>query len=226
MHIHLLQHGPDYSPARLTDWLTSMGHSYTVFHLYDGELPPCPGDCDALIVLDGPEALFNAPPAWYKAEDKLINRLLDSQKPLLGIGLGAHYIADALGAISALGIYPETGWHEVSLADASPFALPETFAAFMWHRYVFSLPDGALPLGGSAAAPLQGFSWDGGRVMGLLCHLEASQASVKQLMANQPVPEGRDDYIQTDADIFAEPKRFDRLAPLLDRLLSQWLGHT
>lgn len=225
MHIHLLQHGPDYGPARLTDWLTSMGHSHTVFHLYDGELPPRPGDCDALIVLDGPEALLDAPPAWYKAEDKLINRLIDSQKPLLGIGLGAHYIADALGAISALGIYPETGWHKVSLADESPFELPETFDAFMWHRYVFSLPDGALPLGGSAAAPLQGFSWDGGRVMGLLCHLEASQAGVKQLIGSQPVPEGRGDYTQADVDIFAEPKRFDRLAPLLDRVLSQWLGH-
>ncbi|NYS60526.1 type 1 glutamine amidotransferase [Vreelandella salicampi] len=225
MHIHLLQHGPDYGPARLTDWLASMGHSYTVFHLYDGELPPRPGDCDALIVLDGPEALLDAPPTWYKAEDKLINRLLDSQKPLLGIGLGAHYIADALGAISALGIYPETGWHTVSLADESPFELPDTFDAFMWHRYVFSLPDGALPLGGSAAAPLQGFSWDGGRVMGLLCHLEASQAGVKQLIDTQQVPEGRDDYTQADADIFAEPKRFDRLAPLLDRVLSQWLGH-
>ncbi|MYL25032.1 type 1 glutamine amidotransferase [Halomonas alkaliantarctica] len=225
MHIHLLQHGPDHGPARLTDWLTSMGHSHTVFHLYDGELPPRPGDCDALIVLDGPEALLNAPPSWHKAEEKLITRLLDSHKPLMGIGLGAHYIAEALGAISAPGTYPEAGWHSVSLADDSPFALPETFDAFMWHRYVFSLPDEALPLGGSAAAPVQGFAWDAGRVVGLLCHLEASHASVKQLMAGQPVPEGRDDYLQSEAAIFAQPKRFDHLAPLLDRLLSQWLGH-
>jgi len=72
MHIHLLQHGPDHGPARLTDWLTSMGHSYTVFHLYAGELTPRPNESDALIVLDGPETLLSQPPAWFKAEDKLV----------------------------------------------------------------------------------------------------------------------------------------------------------
>lgn len=226
MHIHLLQHGPAHCPARITDWLTSMGHSFTVFHLYDGELAPRPSDCDALIVLDGPETLLKEPPAWYKAEDKLIQRLVDSQKPLLGIGLGAHYIAIALGAISAPGTYPETGWHKITLADDSPFDLPEQFDAFMWHRQVFSLPDYALPLGGSQAAPLQGFAWDAGRVVGLLCHLEVTQSSTAGLMEHPPTPPGRNDYMQDDEEIFAAPKRFTHLAPLLDRVLTQWLRST
>jgi len=203
MHIHLLQHGPAHCPARITDWLTSMGHSFTVFHLYDGELAPRPSDCDALIVLDGPETLLKEPPAWYKAEDKLIQRLVDSQKPLLGIGLGAHYIAIALGAISAPGTYPETGWHKITLADDSPFDLPEQFDAFM-----------------------QGFAWDAGRVVGLLCHLEVTQSSTAGLMEHPPTPPGRSDYMQDDEEIFAAPKRFTHLAPLLDRVLTQWLRST
>lgn len=223
MHIHLLQHSADHGPARITDWLASMGHSFTIFHLYDGELTPRPGDCDALIVLDGPEALLSEPPAWYKAEDKFIQRLLDSQKPVLGIGLGAHYIASALGAINAPGTYPETGWHTVTLANDSPFDLPEHFEAFMWHRQVFSLPEYALPLGGSPASPLQGFAWDACRVMGLLCHLEVTSSSATAMMKHLPVPPGRADYRQNDDDIFAIPTRFVHLAPLLDRLLSQWL---
>ncbi|MGP9765094.1 type 1 glutamine amidotransferase [Halomonas sp. AOP13-D3-9] len=226
MHIHLLQHGPDHGPARLTDWLTSMGHSYTVFHLYAGELTPRPSESDALIVLDGPEALLSQSAGWFKAEEKLINRYLDGQKPLLGIGVGAHWIAQALGSVVAPGTYTETGWHTVTLAPESALDLPETFTAFMWHRYVFSLPDDAFPLGGSEAAPLQGFAWDRGRVIGLLCHLEATAASVKQLLGTAEWPNASPAaarYIQDDAQILEAPNRFINLAPLLDRVMTQWL---
>ena len=82
MHLHLLKHHPDLGPARIGDWLASMGHSFTVFHLYDGELVPRPGDCDALIILDDLEDRDQAP--WLKAERKLIDQMLDGHKPLLG----------------------------------------------------------------------------------------------------------------------------------------------
>lgn len=223
MHVHLLQHSPDHGPARLADWLSSMGHSYTVFYLDDGELAPHSGDSDALIVLDGDEALLTRPPAWQREERKLIERYLDGQKPLLGIGLGAHLIAEALDATVAPGTYPETGFHTITLADSTSFDLPEQFAAFMWHRTVFSLPDGATPLGGSVAAPLQGFAWDAGRVVGLLCHLEATRESVATLLESQAPPAGHDDYLQPAEEMLATPGHFDQLAPLLDRLLSQWL---
>lgn len=224
MHVHLLQHAPAHAPARLTDWLTSMGHSHTTFHLYANELPPRPGDCDALILLGGPESLLDTPPVWQRAEDKLIRRLLDSDKPVLGIGLGAHVIARALGAVSAPGTFPETGWHQVRLSPQSPFALPERFDAFMWHRRVFSLPDEAQPLGASAAAPIQGFGWDAGRVVGLLFHLEVSRQSAEQLMHASQTPPGRGDYCQPVEQILADSDRFGRLPALLDRLLNQWLA--
>ncbi|WP_447554050.1 type 1 glutamine amidotransferase [Vreelandella sp. EE22] len=227
MHIHLLQHGPDHGPARLTDWLESMGHSYTVFHLYDGELTPRPGECDALIVLDGPEAMALTPPAWFKAEKKLLNRYLDGQRPVLGIGLGALWIAQALDAVVAPGTYPETGWHTVTMAPESPFDLPERFEAFMWHRFVFSLPDYALPLGGSEAAPLQGFAWDAGRVVGLLCHFEVTAQSVAGLFAHAPAKlntPAANRFLQSPEAVLEKPGRFHELAPLLDRLLLQWLA--
>ncbi|MCP1314331.1 type 1 glutamine amidotransferase [Halomonas sp. 707D7] len=227
MHIHLLQHGPDHGPARLTDWLDSMGHSYTIFHLFDGELTPRPGECDALILLDGPEAFVQEPPPWARAEKKLINRYLDGQRPILGVGLGALWIAEALEAVIAPGTYPETGWHAVTLAPESPFDLPERFEALMWHRYVFSLPDDALPLGGSDAAPLQGFAWDAGRVVGLLCHLEATAESAAGLFAHPPAlpasPAARR-YVQETSAILTPPGRFHALAPLLDRVMTQWLA--
>ncbi len=228
MHLHLLQHNPHQGPARLADWLTSMGHSHTVFHLDSGETPPRLADCDALVVLDGPLGpLDESPQPWLKRERKLIARALDSRKPLLGIGFGARLIAQELGAVVARGTQAETGWHRVTLAPESPLDLPETFDAFMWHREVFSLPEDALPLGGSEASPLQGFSWDRGRVVGLLCHLEATPESVAALVDQDQGPEGDTEspHAQPREEILADPQRFVRLAPLLDRLLTQWLRH-
>lgn len=228
MHVHLLQHSPHQGPGRIADWLASMGHSFTVFHLDAGELPPRLADGNALIVLDGPEGRLDAGTCpWLKAERKLIAQALDGRKPLLGIGYGARRIAEELGAIVARGTVAETGWHEVTLAPLSPVDLPETFEAFMWHREVFALPDYALALGRSEASPLQGFSWDDGRVVALLCHLEATAESVTALLDHQTPPEGSEtsSHAQAPAAMLDDPKRFDRLAPLLDRLLSQWLRH-
>jgi GMP synthase-like glutamine amidotransferase len=226
MHVHLLQHSPHQGPARIADWLASMGHSHTVFHLDAGELPPRLADGDALIVLDGPEGrLEEGQCPWLRGERKLIHQALDANKPLLGIGFGARLIAEALGAVVARGTFAETGWHPVTLAAESGLDLPERFDAFMWHREVFSLPEEAVALGGSEASPLQGFAWDGGRVLGLLCHLEATAESVEALLAQVAPPEGSDasPHAQDGAAMLADPRRFDRLAPLLDRLLSQWL---
>ncbi|WP_416139022.1 type 1 glutamine amidotransferase [Halomonas sp. HK25] len=226
MHLHLLQHSHHQGPARLADWLSSMGHSHTVFHLDAGETPPRLADCDALVVLDGPLGpLDEASQPWLKRERKLVERALDSRKPLLGIGLGARLIAEHLGAVTARGTHAEIGWHRVTLAPESPLDLPERFDAFMWHREVFALPEDALPLGGSEASPLLGFSWDAGRVVGLLCHLEVTRESVEALLANGTLPDGseRSPHTQSRETMLADPQRFVRLAPLLDRLLSQWL---
>jgi len=226
MHLHLLQHSPHQGPARLADWLTSMGHSHTVFHLDAGELPPRLADCDALVLLDGPTGpLDPAGQPWLKRERRLVERALDSHKPLLGIGYGGRLIAEALGAVVARGRRSEVGWHRITRDPASPLDLPEQFDAFMWHREVFALPDDAVALGGSETSPVQGFSWDGSRVIGLLCHLEATPESVAALLEQGPPPEGHlgNPHPQTERDMLADPQRFVQLAPLLDRLLSQWL---
>lgn len=204
-----------------------MGHSHTIFHLDEGELPPRLADGDALIVLDGPEgSVDNDRAPWLKGERKLVNRALDGNKPLLGIGFGARLIAEALGAAVGRGTMAETGWHRVDLAPLSLVDLPDTFEAFMWHREVFALPDYALALGRSEASPLQGFTWDDGRVVALLCHLEATAASVTALLDHQPPPAGSETspHAQSRAAMLDDPRRFDRLAPLLDRVLSQWLA--
>ncbi|MBD3898462.1 type 1 glutamine amidotransferase [Halomonas sp. ML-15] len=224
MHIYFLHHADHLGPARLADWLTGMGHSYNGCLLHRGEAPPRLEDCDALIVLDAP--LDVAPDAdWLSRERKLIRRALKSGKPLLGIGFGAGLIAEELGAIVSPGTYPERGFHRITLAADSPFDLPEQFEAFMCHRDIFGLPEGALPLGASDASPVQGFSWDGGRVVALQCHLEATDQSARARLQEPPaaLAAASQCFVQSHDEILADPRRFDQLASLLDRVLLSWL---
>tara|TARA_B100000700_G_scaffold81744_1_gene91979 strand:+ start:27231 stop:27938 length:708 start_codon:yes stop_codon:yes gene_type:complete len=230
MHIYFLQHAAGLSPARFADWLDSMGHSHNRCHLYAGEAPPRLADCDALVLLDGDLAIDDtATHPWLAREKKLLARALKSGKPVLGVGMGARLIAEGLGAIVSRGTYPALGWQRIELAPESPFDLPETFEAFSWQRDIFGLPDGALPLGGSEASPLQGFAWDRGRVVALQCHLEATDTSISALFehlaartqAGASPLEGR--YVQAAETILADTRRVDHQAALLDRLMVQWL---
>ncbi|WP_043528472.1 type 1 glutamine amidotransferase [Litchfieldella xinjiangensis] len=228
MHIYFLQHDPDMGPARLADWLLAAGHSHNTCHLYAGEVPPRLDDCDGLILLDGPMRVTDeSRHPWLKREKKVVTRALRSGKPVLGIGLGAQLLADGLGAIVSRGTFPEVGWHAITMAPESPFDLPEQFEALLWHHDIFGLPEGALPLGSSPASPLQGFAWDAGRVVGLQCHLEATVASATALLEHTPAhfeAQGEDTrYVQTREAILDDPRRFDRQASLLDRILLQWL---
>lgn len=230
MHIYFLQHAESLGPARFADWLDSMGHSHNRCHLYAGEAPPRLEDCDALVLLDGDLAVDDTETyPWLAREKKLLSRALKSGKPVLGVGLGARLIAEGLGAIVSRGTTPALGWQRIALAPESPFDLPETFAAFSWHRDIFGLPDGALPLGGSEASPLQGFAWDRGRVVALQCHLEATDTSISALVAHleaqtragaRPL-EGP--HVQAPEAILADTRRVDHQAALLDRLMVQWL---
>ncbi|WP_148252625.1 type 1 glutamine amidotransferase [Aidingimonas lacisalsi] len=224
MHIYFLEHTDAIGPARLADWLIGMGHSHNSCHLHRDEALPRLADCDGLIVLDAPmEASDGPPPGWVKRERKLIARTLKSGKPLLGIGHGARLIATELGAIASPGTHAEIGWHTIERAPDSPFDLPEHFDAFLWQNQVFGLPDGALPLGSTTTCPVQGFSWDHGRVVAMQCHLEATQGSAQALLGITPASIADRTLASVGTEVTDDPKRFDHQASLLDRVLCQWL---
>ncbi|WP_027349502.1 type 1 glutamine amidotransferase [Halotalea alkalilenta] len=227
MHVYFLQHHPDYGPARISDWLTGMGHSYNICRLYHDEMPPKLADFDALVVLDGPDsALDEAPYPNIKRERKLIERTLASAKPLMGIGYGGCLIAQSLGAIVSPGTFAELGWHGVVRAPACRLPLPERFDAFHWHREIFGLPQEAHPVGSTTASPIQGFSWDDERVIALLFHLEATATSAQAIAEVALECVGGDEpggFIQSRGEMFEATRRFDRLAPMLDRVMMAWL---
>ena len=62
-------------------------------------------------------------------------------------------------------------------------------------------------------------------MVGLACHLHHHQESLTAFLETMPLPQGADASPRTQSPetILAEARRLDTLAPLLDRLLSQWL---
>ncbi len=243
MHLYFIHQGliPDAAPhsatdalprsqgwqdsVRLSDWLVGMGHSYNTSFPLDGETLPGIDDFQALVILDGPQPLSGAESAQsqpLRLQRKLIRRALNSNRPVLGIGLGARLIAEQLGAIVSPAVVPQRRWATLTRSDECPVGLPAEFETLLWHEEICGLPEDCELLASGEHTPIAGFSWDAGRVLALNFHPHLDAGATRDRLRHHPAPnEGRG--VQSEDTLLEDPKRFDRQAALLDRLLVDWL---
>ena len=169
------------------------------------ERRPCPtkiSDMDGLIVMGGPMGIADDEQyPWLAAEKAFIKQMIDQNKPVLGICLGAQLIADVLGAKvgpvrRSLGEggkneHKEIGFYEcrasVPLAlndrDGRSTFFPEQFVPFHWHGDTFGIPEGAVRLASSEATENQAFLYKT-NVLALQFHLETTEESLLTLYEN------------------------------------------
>ncbi len=177
-----LKHVPFEGPGAFATYLYARGVTLERYLVPTDGLPKDAGDL--LLVMGGPMSVNGHDP-WIARETAFIRTAIEAGLPVLGICLGSQFMAKALGAAVRPGHAPEFGMTPVTLTEEGrqdPIfgEFPESFPVFEWHGEIFDLPADAVPLAGSAVAPLQAFRY-GPRAYGLLFHLEMDEPGIVAL---------------------------------------------
>jgi GMP synthase-like glutamine amidotransferase len=226
MEIIALQHVPFEGPARLADWCQERSHNLRCLPVYSGLQLPDPDSFDWLWILGGPMSVHDERMhPWLAPEKRFLRRLLATDRPMLGICLGAQLISQCMGGEVRGNPQREIGWFPLRLDDAQGLplrSLPGSFTAMHWHGETFSLPPGCLRLAHSEACANQGFVNPDATLAGLQCHLEWDRPTAEALFehAADDLRPGR--FVQSREQILAgfeaTDGRAELLFPLLDEL--------
>jgi len=137
-------------------------------------------DADILIVLGGPVSINDIVRFPYLIDElQLVEYRLESNLPVLGIGLGAQIMARALGASVFPMAEKELGWKPLQLQQRGSLVEPlRDKHVLHWHRDAFSLPSGATLLASTAACEVQAFSYQ--QSLGLQFHAELDMKKIEQ----------------------------------------------
>lgn len=188
MRIHYLQHVAFEGPAAIADWAQARGHPLTGTRLDRNEALPAVADFDWLVVMGGPMGLADRDRyPWMDAELALIGEAVATGRRVLGVCLGAQFVAAVLGARVYPAARKEIGWFPVRSVPATRSGafcgFPEEFTPLHWHGDTFELPPGAIHLARGPDTVNQAFQL-GRRVLGLQFHLEVTPASVEELVSH------------------------------------------
>jgi len=193
MNIHILQHESFESPAAIEHWIKKCGYTatYTRFYSYD-KLPEDIHFIDLLIVLGGPQSPLTTkdecPYFDGKTEIAFIKKIIDANKKVLGICLGAQLIGEALGAKVEHSPNREIGKYEIQLTDAGkndPLTslLPNSFEVGHWHGDMPGLTAESEVLATSAGCPRQIVHYMPA-VYGFQCHFEFTTVAIAGMIEN------------------------------------------
>jgi GMP synthase (glutamine-hydrolysing) len=181
MKVHWLQHVPFEGLGCIASWLAENRHNVSCTQFWNDDTLPAAGEIDGLIVMGGPMGVYDeAVYPWLAEEKAFIKQIIEQNKPMLGICLGAQLIAEVLGAKVWKNDQREIGFFSV-IGDE--FFFPAKFTAFHWHGDTFSIPEGAVHLASSEACGNQAFVYKN-NVLALQFHLEITEDSLRELCEN------------------------------------------
>lgn len=209
MKIHYLQHVEFEDPGYILQWVENRGDQLTSTRFFENDALPEAGDIDWLIIMGGPMSVHDDHIyPWMRKEKDFIRDVINRDKPVLGICLGAQLIAEVLGATIYRNGEKEIGWfpiHKLPMNDETGVLtlMPKRMKAFHWHGETFDLPDGAQHLVRSDACPNQAFM-SNDKVLGLQFHLEITESGVKRLVENCSEEITTGPYIQNSRSMLSE----------------------
>ena len=123
--------------------------NYKVLHPYLGSRFPAVRSYDAFLIGGTPISAYEFQRhSFLRREWRYLKKILQSNKPLLGICFGGQFLARQLGATVCKNPVMEIGGYEVELTshgrnDPLLNGLPRRFPVFHWHGDTFDIPDRA-----------------------------------------------------------------------------------
>jgi GMP synthase (glutamine-hydrolysing) len=149
---------------------------------------------DLVIILGGPIGVYECE-AYPFITDEIaaIAARIETNKPMLGICLGAQLMASALGARVAPGPQKEIGWAPLTLTEAgsaSVLAPLGTSPVLHWHGDNCALPAGCERLAATPHCPVQAFARTPAQ-LALQFHLETEPARFESWLVGHTVELGK-----------------------------------
>ncbi|MCW5559424.1 MAG: gamma-glutamyl-gamma-aminobutyrate hydrolase family protein [Verrucomicrobiae bacterium] len=228
MRVHILQHVPFEGLGSISSWLQSQNATVSATRFFESPSLPELRDFDVLVALGGPMSVNdeNELP-WLREEKRLVRESIQSEKPVLGICLGAQLMASSLGSRVCPGASKEIGWFPVFACGQRPgtFHFPERTEVFHWHGETFDLPAGAVHLARSEACLHQAFQV-GSRAIGLQFHLETTPESAEAILTHcrhELVPAT---YVQSEGQLRSvQPGKYAGINKLMEGVLTYLTRH-
>ena len=181
------------APAAIEKWLQNNGHQIEYTKIYNGDtFPGVVDDIDFLFVMGGPQSpattVEECPYFDVKKEISFIKKIIDAEKPVVGVCLGAQLIGESLGAKFEHSPSREIGVFGLTLTDAgkkdSIFSkFPEKFMVGHWHGDMPGLTEDSEVLAYSEGCPRQIVRYRQ-KVYGLQCHLQFNSEAVEGMIEN------------------------------------------
>lgn len=190
MNLLILQHAASEHPGIFLDFFREDGFRWTTVELDEGEPIPKLDPFDLMVVMGGPQDVWQEDQyPWFREEKAAIRKfVLDMERPYLGICLGHQLLADATGGRVGLAKSPEVGVLTVSSTEAGRrdrllSALPDPMTVLQWHgAEVTDIPANAEVLAKSDVCRVQAFRV-GQHAYGFQCHVEITADTVGQWAA-------------------------------------------
>ena len=207
MKIHCFQHVPFEGPASILTWVEKNNHRLTYTKFYNNDPLPLIDEVDFLIVMGGPMSFDDDEKyEWMKSEKLFIKKALEKGKTMLGICLGAQFIADVIDGSARHKNSKEIGWFPISFTkerfQAGIDFLPESTEVFHWHGDTFEIPKGAVRLAYTEEYPNQAFLYEN-NIIGLQFHLEVVEDSVNTMVEAFRYELEPDRYVQDEDTILS-----------------------